>query len=259
MARQSQIAWRDSDLEKLERTISRFNSKIYNVRNRKPDLKEILPDTIKKEEKTKLIEKLKELPRSEFNKKIAELERFSRRGAEKMTVSKTGNKVTKWEKQEVTYKVAQINRNRTRERKKVEALEATSRGEPIGFTRGEMGSERLQELKPKKFNFDSIRGGKEWEKFKQGVLKESAYKAYEAWAEHYKKNYITGIRNVFGGHAADLIEIIEGIPASIVKETFFREQEATIDFIYSEIEFFIKLDLLMGIWERASHEANSRL
>jgi hypothetical protein len=165
MARKPTINWRKSDTEKLNKEVERFNAKIYRTRRAHPELENILPETIKKADKQKMIEELKSQPRSELKKEINSMKRFLKRGAEQVVTSDTGFKTTKWEKNEISMKVAQINRERTIERKAVENMEATSRGEKVGLKRGEMGSERLNELKPKKFDFNKIRSPKEWEKF----------------------------------------------------------------------------------------------
>jgi hypothetical protein len=127
MPRKPNIKWRESDTQKLEQKIEKFNEKVYRARSRHPELKDILPETVKKGDEKQLIEQFKSMPRSELNKYLNSLERFTRKGAEKPIVSATGNKVTAWEKNEVSLKVAQINRERAVERKKVEAMEATTR------------------------------------------------------------------------------------------------------------------------------------
>ena len=254
MARKPSIRWRKSDAEKFEKVIERFNAKIYRTRSRHPELADILPDTIKKADKQKMVKDFQAKPRSEFNKALNSLDRFTRRGAEKEIVAATGNKVTKWERQEVSYKVAQINRARTMERKAVENMEATSRGESLGLKRGEMGSERLNELKPKKFNFDKIRGGKEWEKFKAIVEKLASPEARDAQIEAYKTNYIKGLREAFGDYANDIIDMIDSLPAEVVVQTYYGEQEATIEFFYEPQTMELKLDILNDIWQGVSEE-----
>jgi hypothetical protein len=262
MPRKPPIKWRESDAEKLAREIERFNAKIYRTRNRHPELKSILPETIKKEDKQKLIQELRAQTRSEFNKAIKSLERFSRKGAEQAITSKTGNTVTKWEKREVGIKVAQINRERTRQRKIAENMEVTSRGQSVGMKRGEMGSERMNELRPKKFNFDKIKGGKEWEKFKASVDRQASYEDKLEKMETYKRNYLKGLDS-YGGYADHIKAIVEGLPAELVVEIYYKEQEATITFHYEKQDMDAKLDVLERIWndvnEEYENETNRRL
>jgi hypothetical protein len=250
MSRKPSIKWRKSDVEKLTKEIERFNAKIYRTRKAHPELTDILPPTIKKEDKLRLMDEL--TTRQEFNRKINSLDRFLQKGSEKAIVSKTGNRITNWEKKEVALKVAQINRERTIERKRIENMEATSRGEKLGLKRGEMGSERLNELKPKKFDFDKIRGGKEWEHYKRTVEKQSSPTAKDERMENYKENYIKGLREAFGDYANNVIDIIEGLPSDIVTQTYYSEQEATIDFFYEPQEMQFKLEILENIWQKVS-------
>jgi len=235
MQRKPNIKWRKSDAEKLEAEIKRFNAKIYRNKRAHPELESVLPKPILKADKVKMIDELKQLPRSEFNKELNSLNRFSKKGSEKIITSKTGNSVTLWEKNEVSLKVANINRERTKERKKIENMDATSQGEKLGMKRGEMGSERLNELKPKKFNFDKIRGGVEWEKFKASVKKQSNPIERDKRIEQYKENYLKAL-DEFGGYADHIKALVEQLPADVVVKTYYSEQEAIIKFVYEGID-----------------------
>lgn len=253
MQRKSTIKWRASDAERLEKEIKRFNAKVYYNRRNHPELEDILPKPITSKDKTRMINQFKEAPRNEFNKELRSIERFSKRGAEKVVVSKTGNAVTKWERNEVSYKVAQINRERAQERKLYESLPATSQGKKLNYTRGEMGSERLNELHPKKFDFDKIRKGKEWEKFKEAVNSQSSYTHKIEMMEGFKNNYYLALEE-FGGYAEDIQKIIEMLPAEKVVETYYKEQEATITFIYEKDDEDSHLEIIREIWENALDE-----
>lgn len=255
------IKWRKSDAEKLNKEVQRFNVKVNRTKKAHPELADILPDTIKKADKQKMIEELKQLPRSEYKKEINTLDRFTKKGAEKAVTSKTGNTVTRWERKEVALKVAQINRERTKERTANENMEVTSRGEKIGMKRGEMGSERMNGLNPKKFNFDKIKGGKEWEKFKESVYKQASPLERQKIMQTYKDHYLKGL-DEYGGYADDIKALVDKLPADVVVNTYYSEQEATIKFIYEGLEGLqdkdVVLDTLRAIWEKAlaEYEAN---
>lgn len=249
MSRKSKINWRKGDAEKLTKEIERFNAKIYRTRKAHPESIDILPDLIRADDKAKMVEELQNKTRSEFNKTLKSMDRFLKRGTEKEIVSATGNRVTRWEKNEVAIKVAQINRERTKERKAIENMDATSQGQNLGLKRGEMGSERLNELKPKKFDFNKIKGGKEWEKFKAAIDKLSSPEAKDQRKEDYKTNYLKAMENAYGEHGKEIIEMIKGLPADVVVKTYYKEQEATIDFHYELQEMQLKLDILYNIWQ----------
>lgn len=252
MPRKPTIKWRESDAEKLTREVERFNAKIYRTRSRHPELADILPEPIKKADKQRLIEEFKVNPRSEFNKKLNELDRFSRKGAEQRVTNEQGFSTTRWERREIAYDVAQLNRERAKERARAENMEATTRGQKIGLKRGEMGSERLNELKPKKFDFDKVRNRTEFEKLKASVEKQIKPSARDMKMELFKNNYLKAIEQTYGDHAANITELVKGLPARVVVDTFHREQEASIDFHYEPQEMAFKLEILEGIWQGVS-------
>lgn len=244
----SKIRWRASDLQKLEREIDKFNRKIYRERSAHPEKRDILPDTIKVADKKAMIEKFKQSPRSVFQKEIKSLERFRKKGAADVITSKTGNKVTRWEKNEVAIKVATINRARTKERARVAEIEATTRGKPIGLKRGEMMSGRMMSLQPKIFNFDNIRGGKEWEKYKRGVENLISPEAENVKNERYKANYLKALDTALGGYGQDLIKKLEKVSAEDIVNIYYQDQEANIDFIYAPEEILSKVEVLEAVW-----------
>jgi uncharacterized protein YvpB len=249
MQKRHNIKWRNSDEKELERVVRNFNAKIDRQLKTHPERAEFLPDKISKRELKKEIK-----TRQDFNKEIHSMERFLKKGAEKPLTSKTGNTITEWEKKELSLKVAQINRARTIERQKVENIEALSRGKPVGLKRGEMGNIRTQELQPKKFNFDKIRPGKEWEKFKESVEKQSKSIYSTEKMERFKDNYINALRNVFGNNAEDIISIIKDLSPEDITSTFFADEQASIDFIYDPIDAAAKLDALTEVWENVIDE-----
>lgn len=244
MSRKPEIKWRESDLDRLRKEIQRFNAKVSRTEKKHPELKNALPEKIKSTDFMKDIK-----TRQDFNRELKSLERFSKRGSEKAITSKTGNTVTKWERQEVAYKISQINRERTKERKLLEQLPTTSQGKPTGLKRGEMQDERLVSLQPKKFDFDKIRGGKEWELFKKSVEKQVSQTYKMQKMEDYKENYLKALSNIFGEYADDLIGKLKDLDAEKLISTFYKEQEATIDFIYDPIALQDRFDVIEQIWE----------
>lgn len=252
MSRKPNIKWRESDTKKLDKQVKSFNDKVYRTRKKHPEIALAQPKIITAKEKKKMIEELKASPRSEFNKVIKSLARYNKKGAEQMVVSKKGITTTKWEKKEVGIKMSVINATRAKELKNVEALEATSRGVPLGTTRGEMGSERLNSLKPKKYNFDEIEPGVSWEKFKVTVTKQSSAKSRQEKIDLYKQNYLQAL-DAYGGYADDIKWIVEQLPSDRVVETYYTEQEADIPFVYSGVdgrhEKDMTLDILRELWQ----------
>ena len=245
MSRKSNIKWRQSDEKELKRIVRNFNSKISRILKKDPSLAEIMPSRVKVAEIKGRVS-----TRQDFNREIKSLSRFLNKGSEKVIESKGGIKTTSWEKKEVGIQVATINRRRAVKRKQLEELEATSRGESLGMTRKEMKSIRLNELNPKTFNFDKI-SKYDWKKFKASVYKQSRPDFQDNADNLLRQNYIKGLLDVFGDtdETNKIIQTIEKMPIKEFITQFYKEQEATIDFIYDPIEASRKMDILIrDVW-----------
>ena len=93
--------------QEINRTIRNFNQKISRLEKNE---RELLPPKITKKE-------LKEnvYTRAELKRKLAELQRFSRRGAEEIIETSTGVRISKYELNELKRESARIKRNISRE------------------------------------------------------------------------------------------------------------------------------------------------
>jgi hypothetical protein len=72
-------------------------------------------------------------------------------------------------------------------------------------------------------------------------MKQASPEARDARKDLFKENYIKALNNVYGDYASSVREIIERLPADVVVDTYYREQEASIDFHYDKIEMDFKL------------------
>lgn len=241
------IKWRKSDEKELKRVVKNFNAKLNRIAKKNPEVVNYLPDKISFADLRDTISS-----RKEFNRELNSLKRFTKRGSETIVEAKeSGLKVTKWEKNEVALQVAIINRERTRKRKLLEAEEVTTRGQKTNLTRAQMGSQRMNELNKKKFSFDKIKKS-DWKKFKETVKKQS-HPNFQSEADlHLRENYIKGLKEIFGDtdETKQLIEEIEKLPIKDFITKFYKEQEATVDFIYDPIEAERKLKILKDdVWK----------
>lgn len=245
MPRNSNIKWRDSDEQELKRIVKNFNNKISRILKKDPSLAEIIPKRVNiKEFKGQIT------TRQDFNRELNSLKRFLNRGAEKIVESKSGIKTTAWEKREIGIQVATINRRRSVKRKMLEELEATSRGEALNMTRKQMNSIRMNELNPKTFNFDKITKY-DWKKYKASVRRQSRPNFQEEADLLLRENYIKGLKEVFGdtSDTEKLIDTILNMPIQKFINQFYKEQEATIEFIYDPIEQGRKMSVLIeDVW-----------
>lgn len=233
MPKQYDIRWRKSDREKISKTVRQFNAKITRTLKKHPEFAPYLPEKITVKELTEKIGS-----RKDFNREVNSLSRFLKRGAEKPYTSKSGIKTTTWERREIGYKVAQINRQRTIERKRAN----------VSTYKGTMGSIQANNLNPKKYNIDKIRP-QEWDKFIETVEKQvkSNY-SYEKM-ERYKENYIKGLYNVFGTKGSDIIGIVENIPPDEFTDLFYNDPVLQLDFIYDPIEVDLKIESIIEHFE----------
>lgn len=245
MSRTHSIRWRRSDEQELRRVVKNFNSKLSRIIKKNPEIANYLPERRSYKDLRENI-----TSRQELNRELNSLKRFSQKGSEKIVTSKTGLKTTKWERKEVGIQVAIINRERTHKRKILESEEATSRGQSLNMTRREMNSIRMNELNKKKFDFDKIKKS-DWERFKSTVRKQS-HPNFQSEADlHLRENYIKGLIEVFGDNddTNSLIEQIRAMPLKDFITKFYKEQEATVDFIYDPIEAERKMKILKDdVW-----------
>lgn len=247
MSRSHSIKWRRSDEEELRRVVKNFNAKLSRIIKKNPEMAQYMPPRVSYKDLRNDI-----TSRKEFNRELNSLKRFSQKGSEKIIeAKKTGLKVTAWEKKEVGIQVAIINRERSRKRKLIEEEEATSRGQKLNLTRAQMNSIRMNELKKKPFNFDKIKKS-DWSRYRETVKKQS-HPNFQSEADiHLRENYIKGLKEVFGDtdETKKLIEEIENLPINEFITKFYKEQEATVDFIYDPIEAERKLKILKDdVWK----------
>lgn len=235
MRKQSQIRWSREDRTKVSRTVQQFNSKITRTLKKHPEWAEFLPDRMTVKELTSRIE-----TRKDFNRELNSVSRFMQKGAETPFQSQKGIKTTKWEKREVGYKVAQVNRARTLERKKAD----------VSTEKGTMGTIETNMLLPKKYKIDEIKP-RDWDKFVNLLEKQVMDNYNDKQRESYKWNYMTAIINNLGftGKALELYYLIDSLPADVVYLVYMDDPDLQIGFIYDPKEASEKTDVLLERWK----------
>ena len=244
MAKQQyKIRWRESDTAELQRAINNFNAKLYRIKKNNPEMAVYLPDRVKKSEIINSIN-----TRADLNKVVNSLQRFTRKGAETPARSSRGAKATQWEVDEFKHKQRVENARRTRERKKLETKDVTSRGKKTGSKRSEMGSIKENALKPSKKKFENL-SQKEWDLAKANIEQAINPMLQEFRKHNMRLNYIKGLRNA--GYSEDIVAYVLEMDIDAFIETTQTDTEAEFDFIYDPIEFKLKNDALMQVWENA--------
>lgn len=229
MPKQYNIKWRKSDREKISSTVRQFNAKITRTLKKHPEFAPYLPEKITVKDLTAKIE-----TRKDFNREVNSLARFLKKGAEKPFTSKSGIKTTAWERKEIGYKVAQINRQRTIEKKRAN----------VSTYKGTMGTIKANNLNPKKFNIDKMRP-QEWDKFLETVEKQIKSNYNYDKMVRYKENYIKGLYNVFGAKGNDIANLVENITPEDFTDLFYNDPVLQLDFIYDPLEVDLKIESII--------------
>lgn len=220
MSKGNSIKWRKQDTKKIANLVRTFNAKITRTLKAHPEWAEYLPERLTTSDLKNRIE-----TRQDFNRELKSYQRFMKKGAETPLMSQTGIKTTQWEKKEVGYKIAQINRLRTLERKKAD----------VSTYKGTMGTIKNNNLLPKTFNFNKIKP-KEWEKYMQTVNNQIRSTYHNEKMEKYKSNYLKAIDNIFGSSAGEIIDIVSEIPAEKLMRMYYDDPVLQIDFVYDPLE-----------------------
>lgn len=246
MSKKSKIRWRKSDTEKLARTVKNFNAKISRILKKDPSAISYLPEKMSMTKAREMIE-----TRADFNREVNSLTRFSRRGAEQVVSSTRGAKATKWEVHEFNRKQSIVNRQREKERKKIEEKEVKIGGKGTGQTRARMGTIKENELKKSRKNFYN-QSQKEWELARKNMDKMLNSTENQRKREQMRENYIKGLRE--GGFLDEHPEIekyIRGIDVDKFYETVQTDDTATFYFYKDPIAWSTRLDYIIDTWKTA--------
>lgn len=249
MPRRYNIKWRKSDEQELKRAVRNYNDKIRRLEKKAPEYKSALPERVSVREIKELIS-----TRQDLKRELNSLKRFSVKGAEEIIDAPDNDynlKITKWQKKEMVRRAAVINRRRTKRLKEIEEVEMTSGGEKLGYTKGQFGMGKAEEvaLKPiKPFNPSMSRADLK-KKYRQ-MLKESQADFYNAKEERMKKNYIQGLLENYREN--DISEIVKKIENMDFKDFYskFQGEVGTFEFAYppNEEEYEGYLSKLKSTW-----------
>lgn len=117
--------------QEINRTIKNFNQKIARLEKQE---RELLPSKITKQELTNT-----SFTRAELQRKLKELQRFSKRGAEDIITTKGGVKITQYELSNIKRENARVKRNITREINRLKVEKPKIFGKTQTSTFSEMG------------------------------------------------------------------------------------------------------------------------
>lgn len=196
MSRKYNIRWQQSDNEQLTKAVKNFNAKIRRLEKKNPDIKNVLPEKISVRQMKELIE-----TRQDLKRELNALKRFSKRGSEEVVTLPDNDyktKTTKWQKQEMTRRVAVINRKRKKKLEELKEIEQTLRGESLGYTKGDIGMGRQEEIALKPMNAFTKKMNRKDLNFKfKNIMKESQLTYWDKSDLTLKENYIRSLEENF--------------------------------------------------------------
>lgn len=225
MSKRSRISWTDNQNKQLANAVRNFNAKIRRLEKKYPDKVGSLPEKMS-------IKSLREIigTRQDLQREVNALKRFTRRGSEEFVKAPAeyGNeklRLTKWELDEMLRRTTRVNKARAIKKAEIEEIEMTSRGQPLGYTRGEVGMGKLDknQLEPI-IPFSRVMNNKE-RKMKFRTLQRESQLGY--WDERdkiLKEAYIKGLKENYNPEdIKDVIEKIQNMPTKEFREIFERE------------------------------------
>lgn len=168
--------------QEINRTIKNFNQKIARLEKQE---RELLPSKITKKDL-----KNTSFTRAELQRKLKELQRFSKRGAEDIITTKGGVKLTQYELSNIKRENARVKRNITREINRLKVEKPKIFGKTQTSTFSEMGDSDYLNLvarrKALEKNIDKL-SREEFERFTKLIEKTGKNQQY--MNNIFKENY----------------------------------------------------------------------
>ena len=176
---QSKIRWKRGDYIKLGKAVADFNRKITKLQAEENKL--YLPNIIEYKEAKENI-----LTRAELNRLVNSLRRFQRAGAEDLYTTEAGEELTKWERRELGIQ-ARIAQNALKKELKILNTPLES-----GFSKAQMGSERVKEIKRSIERIQGFEGkrGYDFRSLKRYIQNRGTSDYSMRKATTYRENYL---------------------------------------------------------------------
>lgn len=263
MSKRYNIRWSESDNKELSRLVRNFNAKVKRLESKYAGSDVIIPERVTVKEMRELIDTRRDLQRE-----LKSLQKFTQRGSEEIiTIPNTDNNIelTKWQKEEMTKRAGIINRKRTLRRKKLEEQELSHGGKSLGYTRGDIGMGKADEvvLRPtkiftKKMTKDDIR-------YKFSHFRRESQSSY--WHKRdiaMREGFIDALETNFNTHdIQDVIKAIREMPVDEFKEILLEDPEDfSTAYPPSDEEYAEYLSKLKSIWlpqDKSSTISNKRV
>ena len=222
MSQQYNIKWRQQDEKELRRVVRNFNDKLRRLVKENPENKNILPQFYNERadqfESRITIQMLKELikTRSDYNRQLNMLKRFSRRGAETIIEAPDnvyGSRTTKWQRMEMSRMAGIVNRKRKQRLENLSNVEMMNSQGVLGYTLGQrfgMGLASKNKLNPTKA-FTPSQSQADIKQKQRALMMESTTNYHKDRDMILKENFINELSKNY--NASDIREVISEIRA----------------------------------------------
>lgn len=225
MSKQYQIRWSQDDSQELARAVKNFNAKVARLEKKFADSDVIIPERVSVKQMRELVNTRRDLQRE-----VKSLQRFTQRGSEEViTVPNTDNniQVTKWQRDEMSRRAGIINRKRNQRRKELETTELTNQGKSLGYTRGDIGMGKVEQisLKPTHSFTKRMSKGDVRAKF-QHFLRESQSDYWNKRDILMRDNFIKALQENFNPEdIKDVIKEIQNMDIDKFKDKLLENPE----------------------------------
>ena len=245
MSKRYNIRWRDKDEQELQRVVNNFNSKIRRASKKNQALVDFLPKKVSvKDLKSKIT------TRSDFNRNLKSLKRFSEKGAEKLVEPKNKLKPTKIEKEIMEAETPLTNYMLKERRIKTRTVNASRAKElkalNVSAKLGNMSTIEKANLKPKQLVLSKSQEA--WNKFDESLEKEIQSNFKEQGYQAYKDNYLKGLKNDVNDIEDRVFNMVKDLDAKELFDKSVSNPRLQIKFHYDPLDDGVVGDTLFEEW-----------
>lgn len=143
MSKRYNIRWTEDDNEALRKAVKNFNARRARLIKKFPEKEKAFPEKVTVKAMKELIQ-----TRNDLKREIRALNRFKHKTAELIVLPNNDNnlEITKWQRNEMSRRAGIINRKRKKRLKDVMETELTYQGEKLGYTIGQFGMGKADEV-----------------------------------------------------------------------------------------------------------------
>lgn len=225
--------WNAKDDRRLMKAVKAFNAEVKKAVKEDAKNASAYPDTVTVAQMKKMIS-----TKEDLNRELTSLRGFSKNGAKEI-VTAPGNKynlkLTAWQLKDMQARAENINAARKIRREKLFDLDMSSRGQKLGYKRGELGLRRAEELQLNDINaFTDFMTRHDLRAKLRTLRRESMSDYWVMRDEILRQEYINTMKREFSSsevNVDDVIEAIENMPFEEFRKTFDAEG-GTFEMLY---------------------------